>query len=102
MPKLITTPTAESLPPLNPKRASAIAAAMEPATAPRETLNPMSRAAAAPMSESSEVACTAKDICRITISGASTPESTPSSAQATREVSTKSCESRYTVVSHIR
>ncbi|SKX92353.1 Uncharacterised protein [Mycobacteroides abscessus subsp. abscessus] len=57
---------------------------------PMFTLMPASSAAAAPVTDSSLAPCTANDICRTTISGASTPPSSPSSASASMACSTKS------------
>ena len=101
IPKLITTPTEESVSLRSPSRTSTIAATIEPRTAPRLRFRPVTRAIAAPISASSEVACTANDIFRITISGAITPESTPSIAQAISAMITKSNPSRYCVCSSI-
>ena len=101
MPKLITTPTDESVSLRSPKRTSTIAATIEPTTAPKLRFRPVTSATAAPINANSEVACTANDIFRITISGAITPESTPSIAQAISATITKSNPSRYCVCSSI-
>ena len=93
----MTTPMALSCWPFIPKSASTTAATMAPASAPTPMLKPKSSAAAAPMSASSLVACTEKDICRSTMRLVITPESTPSSAQAISELCTKSTLSRYAV-----
>ena len=65
------------------------------------SLGAVTSATAAPINANSEVACTANVIFRITISGAITPESTPSIAQAISAVITKSNPSRYCVCSSI-
>ncbi|SLJ82769.1 Uncharacterised protein [Mycobacteroides abscessus subsp. abscessus] len=51
---------------------------------------PASSAAAAPVSDSSLVPCTAKDICLLMISGPIAPASRPSSAAASTACCTKS------------
>ena len=60
-----------------------------PATAPRLTLTPTSSAAAPPVNASSAVPCTANAMPRATISGASTPATSPSSAAASSALCTK-------------
>ena len=90
-PNAITTPITESrsraLLPRKPKTAAAMTAPMTP---PRFTLNPISRAAAAPVTDSSLAPCTAKDICRATMSGPSRPPRRPSSTIASSACCMKS------------
>ena len=82
MPKLSTTPTMVSCPPRMPSSASTTAASTDPTIAPPPTLNPVSRAADAPISANSDVPCTVKLMRRITTSGVITPDTNPSNAAA--------------------
>src|SRR5699024_3726999 len=82
MPKRRPTPTAVSCPPRRPNSARTMAARTEPRMEPAPTVTPVSRAADAPISASSEVPWTVKDMCRMTTSGVTTPDTTPSSAAA--------------------
>ena len=73
---------------------SSTAAKIDPASAPYPTLTPSSSAAAPPVNASSLVPCTANAILRVTMSGPSTPATSPSTAAAISAVCTKSSSSR--------
>jgi hypothetical protein len=78
---------------------STSAATIAPASAPCPTLTPSSNAAAPPVNDSSLVPCTANAMLRLTISGPSTPATSPRIAAASNAVCTKSNRSSSPVSS---
>src|SRR5690625_4453167 len=96
-PKLMTTPMALSCWPLNPKTASTMAAPIAPAMAPQQRGTPKRRAAAAPMTASSEAGWPQNDPGRSSTTGGVTPESTRSKGHASTACCTKSTDSNYPV-----
>ena len=100
-PKASTTPIAESRSLARcPRKPKSIAAKALPTSPPSPTLRPVSKANAAPVSESSLDPCTANDICRMTMNGPIRPATSDSRAAARRACCTKSRRSRSAVMSN--
>src|ERR1700712_102659 len=99
-PKARTTPIAESRSRARwPSMPNKMAANAEPTNAPIPTLKPVSSAKDAPVRDNSLDPCTAKDICRMTMNGPTSPASNASRAAANNACWTKSRRSRSRVMS---
>src|SRR3954452_14871223 len=100
-PNASTTPIAESRSRARcPRMPNSTAAKPHPTSAPMPTLNPASRAKAAPVSDNSDDPCTANDIWRITMNGPINPDTRASSAAANSACWTKSRCSKSAVTSN--